>query len=567
MAICREKRGGKVYLAEYKSVRENGKVKHVFVRYLGREGPDGKPIKKPKRTLEKVKRNPARRAGDVTLLWKLTQDLQIIPTIDRFCCGQSEIEGPSPGKYLAIWAINRALDPCSCTKLKQWVKDTELPQLAGLEHEAFTKDAFLTALDFVCYKESGASQETNHTSVIDDELYAIWRRMNPLPDGQKEVVAYDLTTILFFGTTCPLAELGYNPKHIKQRQVNIALLVSKHDKAPMAHFTYNGSRNSSSTVKNLLARLLDSAIPPGTIIWDRGNVSKAHVQAVEKSNWDLICGIPKTSKAAKKLIFDTAIPRNPVTFVRKSKCGSIYAKKVRGNLYGRKRETVVYLNPKRQTTDADSRNQSLSEIGEELDALSERGADWSEKKLHAAIKQIVGKWGKYVQTRVSRKTEGPRVKWKYLDRTLDRASNSDGKYLLYATDESLAAKEVVTSYLDKDFIEKVFRTFKTDEKLEPARHRLETRVKGIIFVCVLAYRLLSALQYRLEVSQQKDHDISWERANALLEALSRVSRMEVIYGKQCQVWYLNVTKDMKDAVEALGYEGLFNDSNVESRGG
>ncbi len=106
--------------------------------------------------------------------------------------------------------------------------------------------------------------------------------------------------MLFFGVSCPLAELGYNPERIHRRQVNLAVLVSKQDKHPIAHFVYKGNRNSAPTVKNLLARLDGLSIDSGTLIWDRGNVSKKHVEMVEGMNWKLICGIPKTSKEAKK---------------------------------------------------------------------------------------------------------------------------------------------------------------------------------------------------------------------------------------------------------------------------
>ena len=37
MAVHKVKRGDKVYLSEYKSVREGKKVKSIFVRYLGPE--------------------------------------------------------------------------------------------------------------------------------------------------------------------------------------------------------------------------------------------------------------------------------------------------------------------------------------------------------------------------------------------------------------------------------------------------------------------------------------------------------------------------------------------------
>ena len=52
--------GDKVYLAEVKSVRENGKVKQKFIRYLGREM-NGKPIRKAEINnikIENVKRSP-----------------------------------------------------------------------------------------------------------------------------------------------------------------------------------------------------------------------------------------------------------------------------------------------------------------------------------------------------------------------------------------------------------------------------------------------------------------------------------------------------------------------------
>ena len=46
---------------------------------------------------------------------------------------------------------------------------------------------------------------------------------HPLPPGERETLAYDLTSVLFFGVTCPLAELGYNAQDVEdQLQVNRA---------------------------------------------------------------------------------------------------------------------------------------------------------------------------------------------------------------------------------------------------------------------------------------------------------------------------------------------------------
>lgn len=88
--------------------------------------------------------------------------------------------------------------------------------------------------------------------------------------------------------------------------------------------------------------------------------------------------------------------------------------------------------------------------------------------------------------------------WRLHPQVLRAAERGDGKWVLFATDPGPTLKEVVESYLEKDFIEKVFRRMKTEEELEPVRHRLEQRVRACLFVLTLAYRLWAALQWYVE---------------------------------------------------------------------
>ena len=554
MAIHKVKRDGHVYLSEYKSVRVDGKVKSVFVRYLGSED-EIKAGKKPKRrVLDRVQISRSNRAGDVRLLWRIAQDLDFIGIIDRICCQEFSIQGPSPGKFLTIWAINRALEPESCTQLERWVKTTDLPNLANLEPEYFKKDAFLSSLDFVCYYDRFANSLTDHTASIDDALYQHQRRICPLPAGEKETVAYDLTSILFFGVTCPIAELGRNPKKMKQQQVNLALLVSKYDRYPIAHFVYNGKRKDASTVKNLLVRLDETAIEPGTIIWDRGNVSKNHVKMVESTDWKIISGIPKTSKEALGIIDETYVEPDPSTFILKSRTGHIYATKSDGPLYGKKRSLVVYLNQDRYMKQMNIMNEALADIGNELDILAQEGKNQSEAQLHKTIDKIVGSWKDCIRVRVKRKGTGSRIEWKYRKREMERIKRRYAKYMILSTDETLSPKEIISSYFEKDYIEKVFRMFKTEEEIEPVRHRLENRVRAYMFVCVLAYRLLSALRFKFVEAGETDNP--WEQAYGILQELSRVERTEIGFGNEVKTLYLNDTKSIKDKLRKIGMEDL-----------
>lgn len=560
MAIKRHKRGDRVYLSEYKQIREGKKVKSVFLRYLGPEDQIKEGKKPKKRVLDRIQMSRSHRAGDIRLLWRIAEDLDLIGIIDRICCQEFVIQGPSPGKFLTAWAINRVIDPESCTQLERWVPTTDLPLLTGIDPELFTKDAFLSSLDFVCYLDNTNHRIVDYSTTIEDTLYQFWRSKHPLPPGDKENVAYDLTSVLFFGVNCPIAELGQNSKKVKRHQVNLALLVSRYDKYPINHFIYNGSRHTSSTVKNLMSWLMETSIEPGTLIWDRGNVSKEYVNIVESAGWKLICGIPKTSNTVIDLLDKTDIPLTPNTFAHKSKMGHIYAVKTKGQIFNKERSLTVYINEDMKTNKTNINNEALAMIGEELDALSKKGKNWSEAKLHKATGSIVGQFKDFIHVRVKRKNDSNRIEWKYKTREIGKAKRSFGKCILLSTDDSLSAKEVIKSYFEKDYIEKVFRILKTNENIEPVRHRLEHRVRAYMFVCVLAYRLLAGL--RSQISNAFGEDKAWEITFELLRDLSHVERVEVGFGKEVKTWYLNTTKKSNDMLKKIGFENLLKEETI-----
>jgi hypothetical protein len=158
MAIKRHKRGNRIYLAEYKSIRQGKKVISKFVRYIGPEDKISTTDKPRKRVLDRLNLSSSYRAGDVRLLWAIAQDLDFISIIDRICCGNSYIEGVSPGKLLTFWAINRVIDPESATQLERWEPTTDLPYLADIPAKECTKAAFLSALDFVCMDDRASGR-------------------------------------------------------------------------------------------------------------------------------------------------------------------------------------------------------------------------------------------------------------------------------------------------------------------------------------------------------------------------------------------------------------------------
>jgi transposase len=73
----------------------------------------------------------------------------------------------------------------------------------------------------------------------------------------------------------------------------------------------------------------------------------------------------------------------------------------------------------------------------------------------------------------------------------------DGYSFIFTT-AKLSPSEMVKLYFDKDLVEKAFQSLKGVVRLRPIRHWLYNRVIAHVFICYLAYLMLSLLKLRLK---------------------------------------------------------------------
>jgi transposase len=79
---------------------------------------------------------------------------------------------------------------------------------------------------------------------------------------------------------------------------------------------------------------------------------------------------------------------------------------------------------------------------------------------------------------------------------LQETEEFDGYSVIFTT-AKLSPKEIVKIYFDKDLVEKAFQSLKGIVKVQPIRHWLYKRVIAHVFICYLAYLLLSLLKIHL----------------------------------------------------------------------
>lgn len=554
--IRRVKRGNQFYLYEVTSVWENGRPKQKLIQYLGVES-DQEKVPKPKTKRvhpDRIYPLQSRVAGDVMLLWQIAESLDVVNTIDQYTTGFQNIVGPSPGKYLLTWAINRLIDPESSIQPDTWVQSTVLPELLGMDPQDFTTDAFFSALDAIWPKSLTTQRINGHIPTIEQELYQKWRSLCPLPAGKQETIAYDLTPIPTYGTECPQIEPDSTVNDNQLNQLNLSVITSFADSYPISHFVHPGSFHSISTIPDLMVRLTDLMIEPGTIVWDRGETTKTQITLVEKTGWKLICGVTKRTHEVKALLAATDPPIDPYHLVP-IQCMNIYAVKVKTPLFGRSGSVVVYLNPERRLKDQKRRNCALLQIQKDLEELTLSCKDLNRSALSEKIATIVTQpFRPFFQISIHKTPDGMILDWMTNDEARINAEKMDGKYLLYASDVRLFAADIVQRYFEKDFVERVFRNLKTFEEITPTCHCKESRVLGIVFVCTLALRLKTVLRVRLESAKDKKWSVE-----VLLKHLTRVHRVDLQKDTEYETWYTGLQKEIQTVLEEIGMKDLFGD--------
>ena len=122
------------------------------------------------------------------------------------------------------------------------------------------------------------------------------------------------------------------------------------------------------------------------------------------------------------------------------------------------------------------------------------------KISHVKLKSELEKLSqKYPQDypKISITVKEPDFSGEPIDEKRAKLQNLDGNYLLRTNRDDLTDSEIWQMYLMLTRVEAAFRNLKTDLKIRPNFHQKERRVEGHVFITVLAYHLLHAIEHVL----------------------------------------------------------------------
>jgi len=388
--------------------------------------------------------------------------------------------------------LNRLIFPLSEHAMPDWMRRSALADLLGVDFSSLHDDALYRNLDRLYPNreriETELAENEKTLFHLDDTLYL-----------------YDLTSTYFEGQaeSNPQAKRGYSrDKRPDCKQVLVGLVLDR-DGFPKAHEVFDGNRQDRTTVGEMLDSLekRTGSKPGATVVVDRGMAYEEDLAAIrargfhylvagrqpERNSW---LGEFEQSDDWEEVI-RVPSPRNPdqeksrVCIKRRQQGDEVY---------------ILCLSEGREEKDRairESHEQRLKKDLGKLQARIEKGQLQEEKKIHQAIGRLQERYPRVARYyRMDYQAEGKTLTWQEDSEKKTIAEKLDGGYVLKTDRQDLTAEEIWRTYILLTRVEAAFRAMKSPLLERPIFHHLEKRTQTHIFLCVLAYHLLVAIEKR-----------------------------------------------------------------------
>ena len=322
-------------------------------------------------------------------------------------------------------------------------------------------------------------------------------------------VFYDLSSSSYHGSHCPLAVRGHNRDGLKLPSIEYGLLTDDGGR-PVAISVYPGNTGDPTTVPDQIEMLRNRfGVGRFVLVGDRGMLTSAQIEKLRELGG---CGWISClrSSAIRKLLESRGQTDAPL-FDQKN-----LAEISHPDFPGER--LIACFNPLLAMDRARTRNELLAATEKLLAKVKNQVARRTGKPLSAAqIGQRVGRIiNRYkVAKHFAMEIADGQVRWSRKQDAIAREQTLDGVYVIRTPEPSdtLRAEDAVRAYKRLGDVEKAFRTFKgLDLRVRPIHHRLETRVRAHLFLCMLAYYVEWHMREDLAPLLYVDEDLAQIRA-------------------------------------------------------
>src|SRR5271165_5179131 len=434
--------------------------------------------------------------GAVAAAWGLLADLGVAAIIDQEAGAGPSGLPLSPGTYLALAALNRAVDPCSKRGFADWWRTTAA--------DRFTKIP-VSALDHRRFWDAMHAVPLEGLARIEEKVALAACARFGLDTGS---VALDMTNFATFIDTgndkAPIAQRGKaKQKRADLRLVGLGLVVTRDGGIPLLSHAYPGSKPDVTQfpemIKTLAARHAVLAAAAGqqgtemTVVFDAGQNSEANFALLAGTNLHYVGSLPASAR----------------TIVDEGRFGRLTAYDTRRPVYGTERRAILTHSPELHAHQARGFDgTTLAKAGRKLDELAATLARGKTRRARAKVEAEIGKitHDPWVRRVVAWQLAGEQPKDFRLAWDIDQAARAAleeeifGKHVLITDHDDWPAAEVIAAYRSQSEAEFSFRQMKDPRvvSFSPMFHWTEHNIRVHTFTCVLALQIAHLLRLQAE---------------------------------------------------------------------
>jgi transposase len=385
--------------------------------------------------------------------------------------------------------LNRLIYPLSEHAMPDWIRNTAIPDILGIDFDSMTEDPLYRNLDRL------------HPNRDRIESALVERERN-LFNLDATVFFYDITSTYFEGeaNSNHKARRGYSRDSRPDcKQVIVGLAIGK-EGFPLAHEVMEGNLQDRQTLDTMLG-LMDERVglkEGQTIVIDRGMAFDENIEQIRGRHLHYVVASRQSERNAFlselediegfEQIHRSVSPLNP--FQKKSE---VKIKMIRGGDI----TYVLCISSGRIEKDKTIRQKQEKQYLVDVARLRKR-VEGGRLKAEASVYEAIGRLKEryprvaryYILTYDVKKKE---LLCELDKEKMEKAESLDESYILKTDRDDLSADEIWRIYMTLTRAEAAFRAMKSPLSERPIFHQVETH----IFLCALAYHLLVAIEKTL----------------------------------------------------------------------
>ena len=389
-----------------------------------------------------------------------------------------------------VMVLNRLVAPCSEHAMPGWIERTALSDILSVDLSELSDESLYRNLDRLHPNRQGIES-------------ALAEREKSLFNLDDTYYLYDLTSTYFEGQCLlnPKAQRGYSRDQRPDcKQVVIGLVLDR-DGFPKAHEVFSGNCQDRASLQHMLSQLEQRSGGQGgaTVIVDRGMAYEENLAQIRARGHHYLVASRQSERQAwfdeledeqgwQELIRQPS-PRNPGqkksrVWIKRAETAEHLYVLCRSEGRKAKDQAIRLKQEKRLLAD-------LSRLEKRIDAGRLKRPD----KIHEALGRLKERYPRVARYwLMSYEQDPPKLDWHEDSDKKQRAIRLDGTYLLKTDRKDLGAEEAWRLYILLTRVEDAFRDMKSPLSERPIFHHLQHRVETHIFLCVLAYHLLVAVE-------------------------------------------------------------------------